>query len=232
MLRERAVQAAEEMDSPNADPVKLARTYAGFPVVNTFVSGWRDNYVHRIRPLLAPGRRSTLLDLGCGGGDIARSLARWSARDGLPLEVTAIDPDPRALAFARAQPPVPGLAYRQAYSSELVAEGAAFDVVVSNHVLHHLTAAELDGLFADSQRLARQLALHSDIVRSPVAYALFSVAAAPFFPGSFIRRDGLTSIRRSYTPAELQAVSPNGWHVERARPYRNLVLTAPGATRA
>ncbi len=228
LLRERAKSATEEMDRPDADPAKLARTYAQFPVVNAFVSGWRDNYVHRIRPLLAPGRRTTLLDLGCGGGDIARSLARWAARDGLPLDVTAIDPDPRAMDFARAQQPVPGLHYRQAYSSELVAEGAVFDVVISNHVLHHLAPAELDGLFADSQQLARQLALHSDILRSAVAYALFSVATAPFFPGSFIRRDGLTSIRRSYTPAELVAVVPEGWQVERARPYRNLVLFTPG----
>lgn len=223
-LRERAEEVLEEMDRPDADPGKLGRTYAQFPVVNAFVAGWRGCYVDRIRPLLAPGHRSTLLDVGCGGGDIARNLARWAARDGLPLDITAIDPDPRAMAFARARPVVPGLVYRQAFSSELVAEGARFDLVISNHVLHHLDPAGLTGLLADSQALTRKLAVHGDIVRSPVAYALFSAATLPFFPGSFIRRDGLTSIRRSYTPAELAAAVPAPWRVERARPYRNLLL--------
>ncbi len=232
LLRDRAETASEEMDRPDADPRRLARTYAQFPVVNAFVSGWQDNYRHRIRPLLAPGHRTTLLDVGCGGGDVARRLATWAARDGLPLEVTAIDPDPRAMGFARAQQPVPGLAYRQAFSSELVAEGAAFDLVISNHVLHHLDPPGLEGLLRDSVMLARHAVIHSDIARSPVAYGLFSAATLPFFPGSFIRRDGLTSIRRSYTPAELRAMVPAGWRVESARPYRNLLLFTPGLQHA
>lgn len=216
------------MDRPDCDPSRLERTYAQFPLINAVVSGWRSNYRERIRPLLSDSRRTTLLDIGCGGGDVARNLVRWAARDGLLLEVTAIDPDHRALAFARAQPPVPRLSYRQAFSSELVAEGAVFDVVVSNHMLHHLNPGEFRGLLQDSQALASTAVIHSDIARSPVAFALFAAGTLPFFPGSFIRRDGLTSIRRSYTAGELRAAVPPGWRVERAAPFRNLLLFTPG----
>jgi len=191
------------------------------------VSGWRGSYRRRIRPLLSPTHRTTLLDVGCGGGDVARSLSRWAARDGLVLDITAIDPDERAFTFATAQNTLPGVSYRRAFSSELVAEGASFDIVISNHILHHLDSAELGGLLADSQALTGRLALHSDIVRSPVAYAIFSVGTLPFFPGSFIRRDGLTSIRRSYTPAELAAVVPPPWRVETESPYRNALIFEP-----
>ena len=226
-LRERAADALEEMDSPDCDPRKLQRTYAQFPLINAVVSGWRGCYRHRIRPLLRATTETTLLDVGCGGGDIARSLARWAARDGLKLRITAIDPDERAFAFAAAQPPVHGLSYRKAFSGELVAEGATFDLVISNHILHHLSASELAALLADSEQLARTLAMHSDISRSPVAFALFSAGTLPFFPGSFIRGDGLTSIRRSYTAAELRSTIPPGWTVVPERPYRNLLLFTP-----
>lgn len=219
----------EEMDRPDCDPARLQRTYAQFPLINAVVSGWRSNYRQRIRPLLSASRQTTLLDIGCGGGDVARGLARWAARDGLWLEVTAIDPDHRALAFARAQPPVPRLSYRQAFSGELLAEGAVFDVVISNHMLHHLNPGEFQGLLQDSEALATTAAIHSDIARSPVAYALFAAGTLPFFPGSFIRRDGLTSIRRSYTADELRACVTQGWRVERATPYRNLLLFTPGS---
>ncbi len=215
------------MDRPDCDPARLERTYAQFPLINAVVSGWRGNYRERIRPLLSAKRQTTLLDIGCGGGDVARNLARWAARDGLLLEVTAIDPDHRALAFARAQPPVPHLSYRQAFSGELVAGGAVFDVVISNHMLHHLNPGEFQGLLQDSQALASTAVIHSDIARSPVAYTLFAAGTLPFFPGSFIRRDGLTSIRRSYTADELRAAAPPGWRVERAAPYRNLLLHTP-----
>lgn len=221
------MDAVEAMDAPDADPERLRRTYAQFPLVNSVVSGWRGSYLRRIRPLLSPTQQTTLLDVGCGGGDVARSLSRWAARDGLALDITAIDPDGRAYAFATAQQSRPGLSYRRAFSSELVAAGESFDIVISNHILHHLDAAQLAGLLADSEVLTRRLALHSDIVRSPVAYALFSVGTLPFFPGSFIRRDGLTSIRRSYTPVELAAVVPPPWRVERESPYRNALILEP-----
>ncbi len=226
-LRQRDPDAVEEMDSPDCDPEKLHRTYAQFPLINAVVSGWRGCYRHRIRPLLHASSETTLLDIGCGGGDVARSLAKWAARDALKLQITAIDPDERAFAFATAQPPVPGLSYRKAFSAELVAEGAAFDVVISNHILHHLAPADLAGLLADSEQLASTLAMHSDIARSPVAYALFSAGTLPFFPGSFIRSDGLTSIRRSYTTAELRSTIAPGWTVSPERPYRNLLLFTP-----
>ncbi len=217
----------EEMDKPDCDLEKLQRTYAQFPLINAVVSGWRASYRHRIRPLLNSTTETTLLDVGCGGGDVARSLAKWAAADGLKLRITAIDPDERAFAFASSQPPISGLSYRRALSSELVAEGAAFDVVISNHILHHLSPSQLGAVLADSEQLAGSLAVHSDIARSPVAYALFGAGTLPFFPGSFIRRDGLTSIRRSYTSAELRSVVPPGWSVTSERPYRNVLLFTP-----
>lgn len=237
-------QAVEEMDRADCDPAVLARTYAQFPLVNRVVSRWHSVYKQLIKPLLSPTRNTTLLDIGCGGGDIASGLARWAARDGLRLAITAIDPDARAIGFAQATvhpatvaqanagqsgPASHMVDFRRAHSSELLAEGASFDVVISNHMLHHLSPEDLQGLLADSAALASSTVIHSDIARSRVGYALFSAGTLPFFPGSFIRRDGLTSIRRSYTATEMRAVLPPGWHVRTARPYRNLVMFAPEA---
>ena len=94
-----------------------------------------------------------------------------------------------------------------------------FDVVLSNHVLHHLPPAELGALLADSERLVAPggVAVHGDIRRSLFAYAGFWLGTLPFarnlLAGSFIRADGLTSIRRSFTAAELAAAMPAGWRV-------------------
>lgn len=222
-LRVRASDAVEIMDDPGCDPERLGRTYADFRLVNAVVSGWRGTYRRDIRPALSETLPRTLLDIGSGGGDVARALARWAARDGLLLTVTAIDPDARAHAYATSLPPLPGLTFRRALSSDLVAEGARFNFVVSNHVLHHLSAAELGGLLYDSERLCSGRVLHSDIERSRLAYLGFGLGTWPFFRRSFIRADGLTSIRRSFTVAELRAGLPAGWRVSRETPSR-LVL--------
>ncbi|WP_246168685.1 class I SAM-dependent methyltransferase [Arthrobacter luteolus] len=227
-LSRRAVEAVEEMDRPDCDPVRLERTYAQFPLINAVVSGWRRNYRRYVRPVLSSQGGGRVLDIGSGGGDLARALARWTRQDGLAVEVTGIDPDPRAHAYAASRPTVPGLTFRAAFSSQLVAEGQEFDVVLSNHVLHHLDAEAFHGLLSDSQLLARGLVLHSDIERNPWAYGLFSAGTLPFFHGSYIRADGLTSIRRSYTAAELAAAVPAGWETRRQRPWQNLLLYRAG----
>jgi len=208
------------MDDPECDPEALRRTYANFRYVNAVVSGLGHTYRHEIRPRLSAHSPSSLLDIGSGGGDVARSLARWAARDGLLLTVSAIDPDARAHAYATGQPPIAGLEFRQAHSRDLVAAGERYDIVLSNHVLHHLDAEALGGLLVDSERLSRGIVLHGDIERHPLAYLGFGLGTWPFFRSSFIRDDGLTSIRRSFTYRELSAVAPAGWTVTREVPFR------------
>lgn len=232
-LDQRAVDAVEEMDLPGCDPLRLERTYSQFALVNAVVAGWRRVYLRHLRPRFAAAGPTTLLDIGCGGGDIDRRLARWAAKDGLELAITAVDPDERAHSYATRQPQVPGLEFRRAFSSDLVAEGRSFDLVISNHVLHHLTGPALQSLLQDTATLARRAAVHSDLERNPLAYALFAAGTLPFFHRSFIRADGLTSIRRSYTAAELRAAAPPGWLVEKQRPFRTLlVLDREAAGRA
>lgn len=223
LLRRRAADAVEMMDLPDCDPARLERTYRQFAVVNRALSGWRRLYAKELRPLLSAVSPTTVLDIGSGGGDLAVTLAGWATRDKVKLHVTGIDPDSRAQQFAAARPDLPGVEFRQAHSSDLLKEGGSYDVVISNHVLHHLQPAELQQLLADSQGLASRKVLHNDLRRSPAAFALFFVAALPF-RGSFIRADGLTSIRRSYTPAELAGLAPAGWHVEPRAPFHQLLV--------
>lgn len=232
-LRLRAADARELMDDPEADAETLARTYRRFALVNTLLSGWRGLYRRRIRPLVR-GRDVRLLDIGSGGGDIARSLAVWSARDATRSQVLAADADPRATAWAAAWSAAQGgpanVVYTTSTSGALADAGERFDVVVSNHLLHHLRDDEVESVLADSRRLLRPggLALHGDIARSPGAYTLFRLATWPFernlLRGTFIRADGLTSIRRSYTAAELRALAPPGWRLRSAIPHRIVLL--------
>ncbi|GAA2222664.1 class I SAM-dependent methyltransferase [Herbiconiux moechotypicola] len=228
-LRKRAVATRERMDDPDCDPVLLARTFEQFTGVNRLVAGWRGTYRERIRPLLSAETLSTLLDVGCGGGDIARALARWAKNDGLLLEVTGIDPDPRAIQAANSAPNPDGVRFHTLASSALVDAALRFDFVISNHVLHHLTADQLTDLLVDCELLCRGLSIHSDIRRSRLAYLEYWWATLVLFRGSFVREDGLTSIRRSYTEAELRVAARREWNVEAQAPFRNLLTFAASA---
>lgn len=224
-LSVRAVDARELMDDPDADIAMLERTYARFRLVNALVSHPGRLYRRDVRPR---ARRDPIriLDIGAGGGDVSRMIAARLRRDGLSAEITALDADERAIRWASDRDGDAGVTYRCAFAADLVAEGQEYDVVFSNHVLHHLTAPELHGLLRDSAALVREggAVVHRDIARGRVAYALYGAVTwllgGTLFRGSFIREDGLISIRRSYTTQELADAVPTGWSVRFGLPSR------------
>ncbi|MBC7809093.1 MAG: methyltransferase domain-containing protein [Akkermansiaceae bacterium] len=215
------------MDEPGCDGVRLVNTYRDFDRVNSAVSGWRGLYTRHVRPVLREvGSGATILDVGCGGGDVLRRLARWASQDGLNPCFVGTDPDHRAIEYARREPGPANLRFLCATAGELATAGERFDIVLSNHVLHHLSDGEVAALCADSTTLATHLAIHADICRHPLAHAGFPLIGG-WFRDSFILEDGLLSIRRAFTPEELRRLAPEGWQIRTAFPFRlNLLWNA------
>ncbi|KQZ85492.1 hypothetical protein ASD56_03950 [Microbacterium sp. Root166] len=232
-LAVRDLELEELMDDPHCDPARLEATLRRFGTINRLVSGWGTVYRATLAPhLRSLGRPARVLDLGSGGGDLVLRLAGLAARDGLEVEWVGVDPDPRAHAVATESAAPPNVRFRCTDAATLVAAGEAFDVVLSNHVLHHL-GPQLGGFLSESRQLSRGLVLHADIERRRLAYGLYAVGITPFAPGTFLRTDGLRSIRRSFTRAELALeLDRHGgseWSVQRPVPFR---LVAVGQGRA
>jgi len=224
LLSSRATDLVELMDDPDCSLEKLRNTYRQFRLVNALFSRWRFAYRRFLRPELRDRARVyNLLDVGCGGGDIPVALSRWAARDGFRLEILAVDRDVRAIEYAQSRYQGAGVDFRRANAVDLVREGARFDFVVSNNLLHHLQPHEIAGLVKDSEALCDGVILFSDVERSRLGYTLFPVVTAPFFHHSFVVPDGLTSIRRSFRKGELAALVPPSWQVRRTFPCRLLL---------
>lgn len=141
---------------------------------------------------LRPGHR--VLDVGCGTGTDALTLAAWGFRD-----VTAIDPDARAIGVARGRARRRGLEadFRVAAAEDLLALFGArrFDVV-----LHTLVANNLRG---DAQEHARNVAgvlhrrgllvLHERIRRADADAAPGELAPLAAFGRHFDLGQGVTT---------------------------------------
>jgi 2-polyprenyl-3-methyl-5-hydroxy-6-metoxy-1,4-benzoquinol methylase len=223
-LGDRQQELVELMDDPACDLRLLENTYVQFATLNQLIAGWASVYRTWIRPRLRRGP-ATVLDIGCGGGDVLRLLSRLANRDGLVLLGTGIDADARAIAFASRTDPAKalGIELLPHGSNDLVREGRTFDFVISNHVLHHLDADSMTQFLSDSETLAKKAVVHNDIRRHDLGYAGFEILSLAF-RDSFIRPDGKTSIRRSYTRDELSAALPDGWTAHTLFPFRLLAV--------
>lgn len=92
-----------------------------------------------------------VLDLGSGTGDLAIAVKRHVPE----ARVCALDPDPKALARARAKAARAGveIAFEQGFAGELPYPDASFERVVSSLVLHHLTRGEKQAALAEARRV-------------------------------------------------------------------------------
>jgi SAM-dependent methyltransferase len=100
---------------------------------------------------LARGQR--LLDVGCGTGTLAVRVGREHPG----VDVTALDPDPKALAIARRKANRAGVTVRfeQGYGDALPFADASFDRVTSSMMLHHLDLDAKRGLLREALRVLR-----------------------------------------------------------------------------
>lgn len=221
----RATGLTELMDNTNCDQNKLFNTYRYFATVNSLISRWKSIYRSHIAPLALKNSRSiTLLDIGFGGGDIPIALSKWAAKDDIELAITAIETDPRALEFTGQLATPNKVNFELISAQEMLAQHRSFDIVISNHLLHHIPTTNLPELLETSRKLSRKRVIFNDIERSDIGWLLFNLLSRPFFRNSYVTQDGLTSIRRSYTRKELQAAIPDNWQVKRLFPFR-LLLT-------
>lgn len=223
-LGKRKPELIEEMDRANCDVTKLHNTYKQFHYINSLLSKWKYIYIHEIKPVLLSQTSTSLLDIGFGGGDITRSIEKWATSDGFDINITAIDPDQRAYKYCKKTYPGSDIKWKQCRSTDLVADGKKYDIVISNHVLHHLKDDEVLKLLEESEQLSTQKVLFNDIERSAIGYLLFNGISRLFFHNSFITKDGLTSIRRSYKSSELRKLTPNNWNVKRSFPFRLFLI--------
>lgn len=225
ILKNRNPNLIEWMDRQDCDKELLFNTYRQFKTINRLLSGWDQIYRNYIKPhLLYSSRPVSILDIGCGAGDILIYLRDLAEKDGFKLTLTGIDPDPRALEFIEQQHEAENIQFYPVRSEELIKEGRRFDIVISNHLLHHLNREEMTAITKDAAQLARKTVIFSDIERNDIGYAAFNLFAPLLFRNSYIVRDGLISIKKSYTKMELAHEFPKPWVVQRQFPFRLLAI--------
>ncbi|MCE9613425.1 MAG: methyltransferase domain-containing protein [Lentisphaerae bacterium] len=212
------VWAPELMDAPDCDTVQLLRTLAQFTWINRVVSRYRTLLTRTVLRDMQrdPGREYHLVDLGAGGCDIPVWLLTRSRRLGLRLRVTALDLDPRTVAWAvQCHGRQPGLTVVQAGAAELARFGPV-DYVFANHFLHHLPDVKtIRDVMAKVQAASVRGYVISDIRRSRHAYVGVTVLNGLFFRRSFALADGQLSVRKSFTFGEMRAFLPPGDPVAR-----------------
>lgn len=150
-----------------------------------------------------PGEIS-ILDVGCGNGDMLRALADYSLKHDLHFKLTGMDANEFTVGHARRlSDGYPNISYVCADIVEEVKQERVYDVIVCTLTLHHFKDAVLTELMQGFERQAKLGMVINDLHRSALAYYLFKLICFMFGLNSMSREDGLVSILRGFKKTDL-----------------------------
>lgn len=197
----------ELMDSTSIGGPELHHTLDELERINQLLGGYRPS-LDGIAALVPAGvRQLTVLDVGTGGGDLARHLADWADRRGIGVEVLGIDLAQPAVEYAqRRAAGRDGLRFevRDLFTLD---EARPFDIVHAGLVLHHFRGDEAGRALAKMHALARLGVVVNDLHRHPVAYHAIALLTRLLSRSRLIRNDAPLSVLRGFRRGELHAIA-------------------------
>ena len=131
---------------------------------------------------LVPVHGQSLIDVGCGGGALARALAERGAT------VLGVEPDPVQAERNREAPGTEGVTFAEGRAESLPAAGGTVDGVIFGRSLHHVPHASMRPALAEARRV---LAPGGFVyVMEPVMEGPFSAVIKPFHDETEVPRPG------------------------------------------
>jgi 2-polyprenyl-3-methyl-5-hydroxy-6-metoxy-1,4-benzoquinol methylase len=146
-------------------------------------------------------RENSILDVGCGGGDLMQYLAVHLRKDGFRFSLTGVDVNSAAVGVAEARTK----AWRNArvIYGQVEETGGIYDVAVASQILHHFSPADAANMLKSVYAKVSRGIVISDLLRSRAAYWLVKAAVYATTTDRMHRHDGPLSVLRSYTDEEI-----------------------------
>jgi 2-polyprenyl-3-methyl-5-hydroxy-6-metoxy-1,4-benzoquinol methylase len=144
----------------------------------------------------------TVLDIGCGYGDLLRAIRDWGNKRGRKLRLVGIDLSAQVIDVARGVTPI--TAEIEYEAADIFAYQAArpIDFVVTSLVTHHLPDAMIERFLKWMEATATRGWMIYDLQRSIVPFYFIALAGPLLRLHPVVVYDGRISVARSLTRKE------------------------------
>lgn len=200
---------AEIMDDFSMKGELLRDTLDKLGTINKWLGGNRItlNGIAQLLKGQPKDKTYTIVDLGCGHGDILRLVADVGRKRGYKFNLIGIDANQDAIDYA-AQLSVnyPELTFKNEDIFADAFQHIDYDIALTTLFLHHFKEEDIISLLIRLSNKATLGIVVNDLQRSQMAYGLFKLLGITI-SNHMIVQDGLTSILRSFKREDLERIS-------------------------
>ncbi|MEL6557795.1 MAG: methyltransferase domain-containing protein [Bacteroidota bacterium] len=202
-------EETELMDDLDCDGEVVDQTLRELDVINRKLGG---NFISiqglkELVKLAGKQESITLIDLGCGGGDILIFMAKWARKNQVNLKLIGIDANPNIIGYAENHcKDFPEISFQSLdiFSKEF--QSLKFDVVHSSLFTHHFSSEELIRLFTALSKQATIGMIINDLHRHWLAFYSIKLITSIFSKSEMVRNDACISVARGFKKSEVKEI--------------------------
>lgn len=150
-------------------------------------------------------REFSVLDVGCGSGELLRIIADFAETTGRRASLTGIDLNPISSTTTQTLSiDYPGIATVQGDALRLPFHEDSFDYAISSLFFHHLTDDQIPLVLREMSRVASRGIIVIDLHRDMLPYIGYKILCFVFRISELVRHDGSLSIKKGFRSEELR----------------------------
>jgi 2-polyprenyl-3-methyl-5-hydroxy-6-metoxy-1,4-benzoquinol methylase len=211
----------EVMDDFNLQGDVLREALNKIVKINQFLGG-NQLTLQGVKKLISKASQSdqiTIVDVGCGNGDMLRKLADYGIENKLNFQLIGVDANRYTINYARElSSKYSNIKYRCEDIFGNSFKEIRCDIMLCTLTLHHFKNKEIIDLLTVFNQNSKLGIVVNDLERSVIAYRLFQVLCVVFKLQKMSCEDGLTSILRGFKKRELvqfsKALNFNNYRIQ------------------
>ncbi|WP_160714157.1 methyltransferase domain-containing protein [Chitinophaga solisilvae] len=198
--------APEIMDDFHMEGMQLANALDKIARINHMLGGNRITLkgVEALMKNIPAGQEVIMADIGCGNGDMLRTLAEYGRKKRWNLRLIGIDANSFTIRHAtELSAAYPEIAYHCMDIMQPAFAELSYHIALCTLTLHHFTDREIVALMQRLRTNAVTGIVVNDLQRSRLAWSLFRLLCFALRVNPMTKADGLTSILRGFKKQEL-----------------------------
>ena len=197
----------EIMDDFSLEGDELREALDKIASINQFLGG-NQLTLQGVKKLLNSKDEITIVDVGCGNGDMLRVLADFGIKNNLKFNLIGIDANAFTIDYAtKISKEYQNISYKciDIFSDSF--SQLNYDIVLCTLTLHHFKNNQIDYLIQLFSQQAKIGIVINDLHRNRIAYGAFQLICFVFKLNRMSKEDGLISILRGFKKQELISFS-------------------------
>lgn len=161
--------------------------------------------VHKLVAQFPDKKKWSILDVGCGNGEMLRILADSFVQRDVEVSFYGADLSKKSIDMAIAQSQeYSTIAYTTQDILTLSPQEHQYDIIICTLTLHHIREEDIVPFLAKFAELAVLGLIINDLQRSSLSYQLFKLISRIFIKSPIAKNDGLVSIASAFKRADFE----------------------------